>query len=205
LNPNLFFVNGDEQNSALRLETNSEFNTIELPPIPPVIVFDVRFSNDRYNSFIGEENLIQIQGMVPPLKIKLSDEDDSYYLVTDILDGKVVKEILSNANEVTINSKVDFLKIKRLEKHVFTFSLSQNYPNPFNPTTYISFSLQSKSKVRLVVYDILGNEIQTLVNDELSEGKYSIKFDGSNLASGIYIYKLITDKFTDVKKMILMK
>jgi hypothetical protein len=205
LNPNLFFFNGDEQISALRLETNSEFNPIELPPIPPVNVFDVRFSNDRYNSSIDEESLIQIQGMVPPLKIKLSDEDDSYYLVTDILDGKVVKEILSPANEVTINSKVDFLKIKRLEKPVFTFSLSQNYPNPFNPTTYISFSLQSKSKVRLVVYDILGNEIQTLVNDELSEGKYSIKFDGSNLASGIYIYKLITDKFTDVKKMILMK
>lgn len=59
--------------------------------------------------------------------------------------------------------------------------------------------------VKLKVYDVLGNEIATLVNSELNEGKHTIKFDASELSSGIYFYKLITDKFTDVKKMILMK
>src|SRR5574338_362853 len=85
------------------------------------------------------------------------------------------------------------------------FSLKQNYPNPFNPSTQIKFSLPQSSNVKIIVTDILGKEITTLVNDNLASGNYSVNFNASNLASGIYFYTLITDNFKQSKKMILMK
>ncbi len=85
------------------------------------------------------------------------------------------------------------------------FSLNQNYPNPFNPTTKISFSIAEKGKVQLKVYDIIGKEVKTLVNGELSAGQYNLTFDASNLPSGIYIYELRTNKFLESRKMMLLK
>ena len=88
---------------------------------------------------------------------------------------------------------------------VSNFELQQNYPNPFNPTTQIRFSLPEQSQVTLKVYNILGKEIATLVNDVKSAGVHEINFDGSGLASGVYFYTLQTGKFTQTHKMILMK
>ena len=85
------------------------------------------------------------------------------------------------------------------------FILGQNYPNPFNPTTTITYSVAKTSNTKIVVYDILGNEIKTLVNEVKSPGKYSVNFDGENLSSGTYFYKIITDNFIQTKKMILLK
>ena len=85
------------------------------------------------------------------------------------------------------------------------FALKQNYPNPFNPTTAISYRLSAFSKVRLNVYDLLGREITTLVNEEKSPGNYEVKFDGTNLPSGVYFYTLSTNEFFQAKKMLLMK
>ncbi len=86
-----------------------------------------------------------------------------------------------------------------------TYALYQNYPNPFNPATTIEFDLPERSYVRLVVYDVLGREIERLVNEELDAGKYEVNFDASNLSSGVYFYVLDAGKFRDVKKMILVK
>ncbi len=85
------------------------------------------------------------------------------------------------------------------------FRLSQNYPNPFNPETVISFHIPEFSFVSLKVYNILGNEIETLVNEQVSSGIYSVKWDASNLSSGSYFYKLQTEKFSDVKRMVFIK
>ena len=84
------------------------------------------------------------------------------------------------------------------------YSLHQNYPNPFNPTTNIRFEIPRTSLVKLIVYDILGKEITTLVNEKLSAGSYEVSWDGSGYPSGVYFYKLITDEFSSVKKMILL-
>jgi hypothetical protein len=85
------------------------------------------------------------------------------------------------------------------------FTLEQNYPNPFNPNTAISFQLSAISNVTLKVYDILGNEITTLVDMRLNAGKHKVEFDASKLASGVYIYNLTAGSYTDSKKMLLLK
>lgn len=85
------------------------------------------------------------------------------------------------------------------------FALAQNYPNPFNPSTIIEYQLPKVSNVNLKVYDILGNEIVTLVNENKAAGVYEIEFDASRLSSGIYFYQLITDNFSNIKKMTLIK
>jgi photosystem II stability/assembly factor-like uncharacterized protein len=85
------------------------------------------------------------------------------------------------------------------------YELEQNYPNPFNPVTTIEYSLLRSVNVKLTVYDINGRIVKTLVNQRQGQGKYRESFDGSELSSGIYIFKLETDEFTDTKKMVLMK
>lgn len=89
------------------------------------------------------------------------------------------------------------------------FSLSQNYPNPFNPTTTIRFAIPIESHVRIIIYDVLGNEVMTLLNEVKKPGYHEIKFntqkDGKEISSGIYFYVLTADNFSQIKKMILLR
>jgi hypothetical protein len=85
------------------------------------------------------------------------------------------------------------------------FSISQNYPNPFNPTTAITYTIPEVSRVTLKVYDILGEEVATLVNEDKSVGNYVAYFDASKLASGMYIYTITAGQYTASKKMMLLK
>jgi hypothetical protein len=85
------------------------------------------------------------------------------------------------------------------------FALSQNYPNPFNPITRIKYSIPGNFFVKLQVFDILGREVETLVNAEQAAGDYEAEFNGANLASGLYIYRISAGNFTSVKKMMLLK
>ena len=85
------------------------------------------------------------------------------------------------------------------------YSLNQNYPNPFNPSTTIKYSMPTSEFVTLKVYDVLGNEVSTLVHEEKLAGSYEIEFTASELSSGIYFYKIQSNSFTETKKMILMK
>ncbi len=86
-----------------------------------------------------------------------------------------------------------------------TYLLSQNYPNPFNPSTTISFSIPTSEFVTLKVYDVLGREVATLVNEHVRAGSYSYNFDARNLTSGVYLYKLQAGKYSETKKMVLAK
>lgn len=85
------------------------------------------------------------------------------------------------------------------------YELFENYPNPFNPTTTISFSIPQQEKVELIVYDVLGRKVAELVNETIPSGTHSIDFDGSNLSSGMYIYKITAGQFSESKKMLLVK
>ncbi len=85
------------------------------------------------------------------------------------------------------------------------FKLEQNFPNPFNPTTTIQYQLPADARVTLKVYDILGSEVTTLVNEEQEAGYKEVKFKGSSYASGMYIYRLTSGNFSSIKKMMLVK
>ncbi len=86
-----------------------------------------------------------------------------------------------------------------------SFSLNQNYPNPFNPSTTIRFQVPNSSFVNLKVYDVLGNEVATLVNEEKATGSYEVSFKAANLSSGVYLYKLQAGSFVEINKMLLLK
>jgi hypothetical protein len=85
------------------------------------------------------------------------------------------------------------------------FALLQNYPNPFNPSTTIKFELPKTSMVRLSVYDLLGREVSVLVNERRDAGVHEVKFDGSNLASGVYFYRIRAGDYVGSKKMLVLK
>ena len=91
------------------------------------------------------------------------------------------------------------------DQNTSEFMLKQNYPNPFNPKTEISYEVPAVKSVKLTVYNILGKEMAELVNERQSPGKYKVSFDASDLTSGVYIYKLSTENFTETKRMILIK
>jgi len=108
--------------------------------------------------------------------------------------------------------KLELLDIVKFHKVVntFLFSLEQNYPNPFNPTTTIKYSIpinvnRESSIVRLIVYDLLGRKVTTLVNKEQSAGNYEVHFDAEGLTSGIYFYHLQSGSFTQNRKMVLIR
>jgi len=88
---------------------------------------------------------------------------------------------------------------------VLDFRLSQNYPNPFNPITVIKYKIPGISFVTIKVYDVLGSEVTTLVNEEKPAGEYEVEFNGSELTSGIYFYQLKAGSFVETKKMAFIK
>lgn len=109
------------------------------------------------------------------------------------------------------NDQTDLGKLNLIQRTIDginvikTYALDQNFPNPFNPTTIIKYQIPNAGNVLLKVYDILGSELATLVDEQKIEGRYEVNFDASNLASGVYIYRLSVNDFVNVKKMILLK
>jgi hypothetical protein len=91
------------------------------------------------------------------------------------------------------------------EEIPLNFKLEQNYPNPFNPSTKIIFDIPHDNFVSIRIYDLLGREVDALVNERLDAGSYEVDWDASNYPSGVYFYKLTADKYTGTKKMVLLK
>lgn len=118
--------------------------------------------------------------------------------VSDLIRGDIYLESDSNFT-ITGSTSADKNNIP------LRFSLSNNFPNPFNPSTKISYSIAKRSNVTLKIFDLLGTEVTKLVNGEIEAGNYEVNFDASNLASGIYFYKLEAGSFFETKKMILLK
>ena len=96
-------------------------------------------------------------------------------------------------------------KVDNISEPPKEFVLLQNYPNPFNPVTVIRYSVPVKDHISLTVYDLLGREVSMLVNDVQSAGSYTIEFNASRLSSGIYFYQLRTGRFSETKKMMMLK
>jgi hypothetical protein len=112
---------------------------------------------------------------------------------------------LSGSSNGGVWIRNDPLGINHIPEIAEEFSLSQNYPNPFNPTTKIKFQIPSNEFVSLNIFDALGREISTLVNEQLNSGTYEVEWDASSYPSGVYFYKLNTGSYTETKKMVLIK
>jgi hypothetical protein len=110
-------------------------------------------------------------------------------------------------NESNATSKISVI-VTGVEAEPATptmYSLDQNYPNPFNPVTTLSFSIGQANNTSLTIYDVLGREITTIVNDYLDAGMHQYQFSGANLASGVYLYRIVSGSFVQTKKMSLIK
>ncbi|MCW8960901.1 MAG: T9SS type A sorting domain-containing protein, partial [Ignavibacteriaceae bacterium] len=127
-----------------------------------------------------------------------------YYSFTD--NSVSVGEYFYRLKQLDYNGNFTYSKeVEITILPVSEYTLKQNYPNPFNPSTKIAFSIPSSSFVSLKVFDILGNEINALVNRELTQGSYEVQFSGTNLPSGVYFYNLTSGDFSKTMKMNLLK
>ncbi|GMU95220.1 T9SS type A sorting domain-containing protein [Ignavibacterium album] len=156
---------------------------------------------------IQSEYIGDVEGPVtiPSIDFININSGDSVTLFFAIALGQDQNEVVAQINEATVKYNT-VLSIDRIDSEIPTdFILAQNYPNPFNPNTKIQFSVSKAQSVSLKVFDVLGNEIATLVNEELSPGVYQYNFDATNLSSGVYYYKLQSGSYSETKKMILMR
>ena len=161
------------------------------------------------------------------VKIELLNSDSTYLLIdnststpTNAFLWNVPDTLMGSDFKIKITSIMDSnlssisngpFSINKLtgntekNKQNYNFNLSQNFPNPFNPVTKIYFSVPSSQIVKLQIYNILGQQVKTLVNKQMEAGNYSADFNAANLPSGIYLYKLQAGNFSQVKKMLLIK
>lgn len=182
------------QLSTLSLISNQEY-------VPAINEFDAII---QQNPNTEEAVYAEIDALTTALLIEEAD--------STLHKGRLGKYLIKSTSDY--NEKIDEILRKyfggnskeTLQEILPTeYTLYQNYPNPFNPITTIKYDLPDASDVSLIIYDILGRKVKELVNTKQQTGRYEIQFDASNLASGIYIYQLIADKFISSKKMILLK
>ncbi|MCS6989586.1 MAG: T9SS type A sorting domain-containing protein [Chloroherpetonaceae bacterium] len=148
----------------------------------------------------GIENDWQVLGFVKGKGT--TSEAQSYSFLDRTASGKMQYRL----KQVDFDGQFEILPTIEVEAGIpRTFELSQNYPNPFNPTTVIGYQLPVASEVRLKIYDMLGREVATLVNERQEAGRYQAQFNASGLASGVYFYRLQAGSFAETKKMMLVK
>ena len=217
------------RNIQLRFGTVEQNTTaFELPPVPPVGAFDARFSSNRYVESVPSdlrnayELRIRIQGTYPiSVSIDPAQLAGRNFELLEISDGTVVgRHQISRGSVVPIGDNSVNSLVLRITNGVdlpTAFSLGQNYPNPFNPTTAIQYQLPSDSRVSVKIFDVAGNEVKTLVNENQNAGFKSVEWNSTNnnghvVASGVYFYRLTATSsadpskvFVDTKKMMLLK
>jgi hypothetical protein len=200
-----------DQNSAVFgqkfLDTNTLFN-IDL------IVHAALNANARYSDHAsywdeGYKAILLIENAPPWNNSSYYDANPLYHTSYDS-SGSLNYGLVKKITQLTLTSIASLasnlvVNIHDEEKMPISFKLFQNYPNPFNPTTSIKYSVSSLQFTIIKVYDMLGNEVATLVNEQKSPGEYEVKFDGSNLSSGIYFYQIKCGSFIQTNKMLLMK
>ncbi|MCX6159580.1 MAG: T9SS type A sorting domain-containing protein [Ignavibacteriae bacterium] len=167
--------------------------------------------NDSYK--LKQKNIDNIRGLLIPQNIntELLSNKELINLFEKVIEIKLFEQSLMNYTSA--NRPLNKIKPKYLIRKGNTFNdnlptsykLSQNYPNPFNPATKINFALPKQGFVTLKVYDIIGREIKTLVNEVKQAGYYTVDFNGSSLASGVYFYRIQSGDFVMTKRMILIK
>jgi hypothetical protein len=144
--------------------------------------------------------LVNSSYMLPPTYATGIDDSHPNAAATTLVAPQFVNEIFNRSIQYEST-----YGIREISSIVSDYKLFQNYPNPFNPTTNIRFQIKDLKFINLKVYNTLGKEVATLVNEKLKAGEYEVTFDGSDLSSGVYFYKLEAEDFNNIKKMVLVK
>ena len=207
LNANTLSINGSELYFGVEL-SDKERLSYSLPPKPPAGAFDVRFKDGwREVNDYGE---VEVMSTTESLTIAYDIKIDSGEHMNWVLTSENGKDyILEGTGEVTIPSSERFI-LNRESVIPVTFALHQNYPNPFNPITTLRYDLPSDALVTLSIYDMLGREINQLVNTTQEAGFKSVQWDGTDsmgraVSAGVYIYQIQAGEFVQTKKMVLLK
>lgn len=204
---------------AGELPEELDIRSFSLPPLPPSEVFDVRFE-DNYRLVEETSATIEVQHQDEPVVVALDQpeniqEQGELWQFELLSGGEVIntKEINTGESFEVTDSEVDKITLNATEvtdspkqkEKPEDFALDQNYPNPFNPATVISYDLPETAHVTLEVYDLQGRLIGTLVDEEQQAGNHEATWDASDLASGVYLYRLSAGDFVQTRKMMFVK
>ncbi|HSW55032.1 MAG TPA: T9SS type A sorting domain-containing protein [Ignavibacteriaceae bacterium] len=181
-----------------------DLNLFELPPIPPEGAFDIRFASGRIaeNLDCGTQTIL-LSGIMYPINVQVENVSIT---LQDQSRNKLNADLIPGEEITVTNESIDKLLILSDKSETpISYNLEQNYPNPFNPSTTIKFAVTKESNVNLSIYNVLGELVTTLVNEQLKTGYHQYEFNASDLASGVYIYRIIADDFVETKKMVLLR
>ena len=199
-----FTDNTGKHFSLYLVDDETDLNLYALPPVPLEGMFDIRFTSNRIAENIDNGiQTVNLSGISYPVKVKV--ENISITLLDE--SRKNINADLKPGDEITI-TKESIDKLFILSGESVTpkkYSLEQNYPNPFNPSTKIKYVVPTESNVNISLYNVLGELISTLINEEMTPGYYEYELNGSDLASGVYIYRLVAGDFIQSKKMVLLR
>ncbi|MBA4312059.1 MAG: hypothetical protein C0417_05475 [Chlorobiaceae bacterium] len=180
----------------------------KLPPPAPEGSFDVRFASGSVFEMIDKNSAstqtINIQSSSGNVVVNASLKQQNGSAIA-LVDEAGHQYRFDGNNQIVLSGVKSISLLSKGMEIPTEYALDQNYPNPFNPTTIVNYQLPIDNFVTVKVYNNLGQEVATLVNGYKETGNYSVEFDASNLPSGTYIYKMTADKFSAVKKMVLMR
>ncbi len=203
---NKIIVTDKTGNSAILYAAKTTVNTssFELPPVPPLGIFDVRFASQSLVENLGDASskTISISGAAYPVEIRAEGTD---LLIKDNATGKLINNIVKSGSSIVIaNENINTIEVSAISKPA-EYQLEQNYPNPFNPSTTIRFALPENAKVRLTVFNQIGEQVAELVNGQVEAGYHQVIWNAANLNSGVYFYEIRAEKFSSVKKLLFIK
>jgi len=200
------FTNGDDNSTALYLGNASELTSdYSMPPVPPTGIFDVRFGTDKFVEELGKIHSLKLNSATGQTRITLHNARGLKMKIKDAIDGTIINKEIEEGTEIIIPANLENLVLETNGIIPKTYELSQNYPNPFNPVTTIKYQIPDDGLVKLIVFDVLGREVKTLVNTVQTAGVYEVRFDASDVASGVYFYRMTSGKFEDLKKLAVIK
>ncbi|MBK8983026.1 MAG: T9SS type A sorting domain-containing protein [Ignavibacteria bacterium] len=169
---------------------------------------DILFILINENGDILNRKLFNSSGIESDYSSSIFETSDNGFLITGYTTYLQSTQIDQNIYLIKTDSlgNAPTVNINIIENQLPAgFKLYQNYPNPFNPATLINYELSNSEFISLKVFDILGNEVKTLVNEKQNAGRYSVEFSGADLPSGVYYYRLSSGNFNEVKMMTLIK
>jgi hypothetical protein len=180
----------------------------ELPPLPPSGMFDARFASDRMLELVKEGNSgefpVSVSSAQYPITISWQLHPNSVSAIL-MIDGKEVVLGKRGSTQVTNPRAGISLKLIAALRLPREYALGQNYPNPFNPATTIKYQLPQECKVTLQIFNLLGQEVATLVNELKQAGRYEMQWNAENFPSGVYFYRLRAGEFVRSMKLVILR